>query len=356
MVVTAVFVIMGAAFLVIGFFSIDHTKDTVLGVRQHNARDPRYFSHAFTTLIDEAMRGYSGQGTIHLSKDEELAFAENIPFDATQFDTLVVAQQPFTSKEVRSFTKEVYAHQDATIGPNCSVRAIASNKQLIFKEDSQVVRWADAETGVITEHGCDLGISTTSGGPIILDMGCRFHRLYAPKVCVRGDRPSPPGDIDRPLLQLMSAGQLDRVNQEIQHEVTLVAANCETYASIITQSNLVIDERARVFGDVKSTKRIHIKKGAAIVGNVFADGDIVIEDGVYIGGVVFTQESVFVGSCSEIGRVGVTKSLVARDKIVLCGGVVVYGYIHCEHGGYTVTDARFTTIVKHRHPKLYKAK
>lgn len=345
-VLSAVFGVMLLAPLVLGYFSIDRGVDNALVIRQNNIRDARYFSRAFTKLIEKALGKYSGQGTIYLSKEEELAFAEDVPGGSPEWNTLVVAHQPFDSAGVGFFTKEIYAKQGARIGPNCDVRAIASGRQLVLEENCRVLRWADAEEELCARQGCDLGISASSGQSITLDVGCRFDRLYAPEVLVAGGFSE--READHNPARLLATGRKTKKSTEQRFDVSSVGANTEIYNTIISKSGIRIGESATVYGDVKSAKGIHIQRGAAVIGNVFAEGDIVIEEDVYIGGVVFTQESVFVGARSEIGRYGVIKSLVAREEIVLCNGAAVFGYVHCERGGRTVNEEDFADIIAKR--------
>lgn len=170
--------------LIMGYISIDKKHNLALPIRQDNIKNPRYFSRAFKALVEAALQKYAGQGTVYLSRDENLCFARDIPAGIEQFDSLVVADEPFLSKGIQHFSKEIYAKCGATIGPDCAVRAIASNTILIFKEDCSVIRWADAEEGLYAMPGCDLGISASSANIIMLQPGCSFKRLFAPEIHV----------------------------------------------------------------------------------------------------------------------------------------------------------------------------
>lgn len=345
-ILSVVFVVMLLAPLMMGYFAIDRSEDSTLIIRRDNIRDPRYFSRAFGKLVENALAAYNGEGTIHLSREEPLTFAEDIPAGADQFDTLVVAQQTFSSGEVRQFSKEIYARHDASLQAGCKVRAIASGQRLVMEENCGVLRWVDAETGLYARSGCDLGISASSGSCITLDVGCSFDRLYAPEIIVEHDFQT--GEVDQGLLRLLSTQRPTGKSAQVRFNVRSVGAGAVMDNTLITRHNLCIDENAVVYGDVKGGKNIRIRSGAIISGNVFADGDIVVEDNVYIGGVVFSQESVFLGTDSVVGRFGAIKSLIAREEIVLCNGSAVFGYIHCERGGRTVDEREFAEVISTR--------
>jgi cytoskeletal protein CcmA (bactofilin family) len=341
---TVIFLMMMLSLLLMSLYSIQRDGGGALGIRKENARDPRYFSTAFSRMIEKALQNYDGQGSVRLSKEEALSFAENLPSHADRWETLVVARQPFQSNGIGFFSKEIYAYEDAVMEQGCGMRAIASEKRLLLEQGCRVVRWADAEAGIYAKRDCDLGISATSGDSITLDIGCRFNRLFAPEIRVRPDAQEEA--TEHSLGRLFVSGQETKRNQTIRYGLKTVGAGTKQICSMVTQSNLLIGKDAHIYGDVKSNKNIRIQSGVVITGNVFADQNIVIEQGVYIGGVVFTQESLFVGAHSEIGRYGVTKSLVAREEIVLCEGATVHGYIHCERGGRTVDWETFRELIR----------
>jgi cytoskeletal protein CcmA (bactofilin family) len=341
---TIIFLIMMLSLLLMSLYSIQRNGGGALGIQKENARDPRYFSTAFSKIIGKALQNYDGQGSVHLSKEEDVSFAENVPPHADRWETLVVAREPFQSNGVGFFSKEIYSYEDAVMKRGCGMRAIASEKRLLLEQGCRVVRWADAEAGIYAKRDCDLGVSATSGDSITLDIGCRFNRLFAPEIHVQ---PGAQKETTEHLpSKLFVSGQETKRNQTIRHGLKMVGAGTKQICSIITQSNLLIEKDAYIYGDVKSNKNIRIQSGAVVTGNVFADQNIVIEQGVYIGGVVFTQESLFVGANSKIGRYGVTKSLVAREEIVLCEGATIYGYIHCERGGRTVDWETFKGLIR----------
>ena len=340
---TITFVAMMFAPLIMGYISLDRRHDHALPIRQDNTKNPRYFSMAFKALVEAALQKYEGKGTVYLSKDENLSFAKDIPIGPEQFDSLVVAEEPFRNNDIKYFSKEIYAKRGASIGPNCVVRAIASNAVLIFRENCTVIRWADAEDGLYALAGCNLGISASSASIIMLNVDCSFTRLFAPEIYVSADfsKVKPVSSLSR----LVNSNKQTTRNTSTSMALDSVAPDDVVDCSIISGAGLSLYEGCTVYGDVKSNKDIRIQKGVTITGNVFAEGNIIIEEAVYIGGVVFTQESVFLGPRCEVGRYGVTKSVVARESIILCEGSTVYGYVHCERGGQTVSEDDFPGMI-----------
>lgn len=340
---TVTFVAMMFAPLIMGYISIDRSHDHALPIRQDNAKNPRYFSMAFKVLVEAALQKYAGQGTVYLSKDENLSFAKDIPAGIEQFDSLVVAEAPFRSKNIQYFSKEIYAKRGASIGPNCVVRAIASNAMLIFKEDCTVIRWADAEEGLYALSGCNLGISASSASIIMLNINCSFNRLFAPEIHVATDFSKvKPGDS---LSRLIGANKQIIRNTDISKQLSSVSPDEIVDCSVISVGELSLYEGCTVYGDIKSNKSVRIQKGVRITGNVFAEGNIIVDEDVYIGGVMFSQENILLGPRCQVGRYGATKSIVARETIVLCEGSTVYGYVHCERGGCTVYEDEFPDII-----------
>jgi len=331
--------------LVMGYLTLDRKHDHTLPIRQDNTKNPRYFSKAFKALVEAALLKYEGKGTVYLSKDENLCFAKDIPVNIEQFDSLVVAEEAFHSNGIQYFSKEIYAKRGASIGPNCVVRAIASNAVLIFKEGCSVIRWADAEEGLYALRDCNLGVSASSASIIMLNLDCSFTRLFAHEIYVCADfsKVKPLSSLSR----LVTANKQTTRNTSTSVELESVSPDEVLDCSIVSKAGLSLYEGCTVLGDVKSNKGIRIQKGVSITGNVFAEGNVVIEEDAYIGGAIFTQESVFLGPRCEVGRYGVTKSIVARESVILCEGSTVYGYIHCERGGCTVSEDEFPDMIVH---------
>ena len=88
--------------LIMGYISIDKKHNLALPIRQDNIKNPRYFSRAFKALVEAALQKYAGQGTVYLSRDENLCFARDIPAGIEQFDSLVVAFSTFRRKSMQN--------------------------------------------------------------------------------------------------------------------------------------------------------------------------------------------------------------------------------------------------------------
>ena len=303
-----------------------------LQVRSDNVRDPRYFPKAFTALMNKALLGYDGSGTIFLSKPEALLEPPLPPGDA---NAVVLSRGSFQSA-ARVFHKELYCLADGKLAAGTELRAIACMGALTLGEGCVVHRWADGGKSLTAMAGCQLGISASSAGALYIGAGCQFRRLYAPAITVGTAAPLP---------QLIpdpdTAGEPHRGLRFVEDGERLTG-------NIITRRDLVIGERACVTGHIKSRRRIHVKRGARIYGNLIADGDIVLESGVVVGGIVFSQSDIYIGPNCQIGREGHIKSAVARGSIVLAEGAGVFGYVGGELTGSTVKAADYYSIVSDR--------
>lgn len=319
-----------------------------LNVRANNRKDPRFFVKSFQSIFSKAMENGIHNGVLHLSKDEPVFPADQITPETQIVPELLVEAHSFSTDHPMEYQKEVYVRGDASLASGTTVRAITA-KNLRLDSDSTVIRWADGEESAVCRDGCNLGTSFTSAGRLLVGKNSSFQKLYAPEICI-GDsfleeeteasdenEPKNKTAILRHYLTLLEASyENDPKNKTLTRNLREVSAGTAVNATIVTKNDLSVGESARIFGDVKSNRKITIGRNAVICGNVFADGSIVIEDGARILGDVFSQEDIYLGSGAVIGSSGKIKSLLARRNIYLSEGSRIYGYIGCEHQGWTM--------------------
>ena len=306
-----------------------------LNVRANNRKDPRFFVKSFQSIFSKAMENGIHDGVLHLSKDEPVFPADQITPETQIVPELLVEAHSFSTDHPMEFQKEVYVRGDASLASGTTVRAITA-KNLRLDSDSTVIRWADGEESAVCRDGCSLGTSFPSAGRLLVGKNSSFLKLYAPEICI-GD-----SFLDE---ETEASYESEPKNKSLTRNLREVSAGAAVNATIVTKNNLSVGEGARIFGDVKSNRKITIGRNAVICGNVFADGSIVIEDGARILGDVFSQEDIYLGSGAVIGSSGKIKSLLARRNIYLSEGSRIYGYIGCEHQGWTMAGDELSQSV-----------
>lgn len=314
-----------------------NSKNSVLPIRQDRTRDPRYFAHAFQKLFLEAWEQSDGK-TLTLHKYPE-TFLHSDDFTNKTFpldcDQLVVAQEKnlCTPPNV-SFQKEVYARNSAFIGPGSTIRAIHAEKNLDLGDETQVVRWADAEGTVNAGAGCDLGMSLTSGQGIRVGRNCIFRRMYAPviEVGIPEDHPLS----SHIFLETISTGENHihkrRIKQSHMEQDGIL------HKSVLSAGKLWVDENLIILGSLRAQSGVKIGRNSVICGNIFCDGDVYLQRNCRILGNIFSQGDVYCEAGTEIGVAGQIRSVIARQHITLEDGCRVYGYLSCED--YGICDPR----------------
>lgn len=311
------------------------SSENIPTINHDNTRNPRYFSLSFKKLLSKAMAAYDGRGSLHLSTDEAILFADSLGDISNQeFEHMVIEQNDdLIIGESNVFKKEIYAAHNATIGANNQLRSVACEQELVLHENSNIIRWADAEGTLRAHHHSHMGVSSSSAKMLLLGEQCRFKRLYAPIIRLGLSE----DEIVTPTIAEASHSK-PIVNPEIRRNLTSVddekTEDDKIYPfTIITEKPIVVFKGFKVQGDISSHSNVLIDDDAIVHGNIFAEGNVVLGNNSTVFGNIFTQEDVKVLDGVTIGRLGATKSVVARGNIEFGRDCTVYGYISSERSG-----------------------
>lgn len=338
-VVIAIFVVMLLAPVVGGYVAYRVSSADVLFINATKVKDPRYFAKSFEKIILNAFDGYDGSGALELSRKAEAFFlaADGLPEEC---DRLVVSlDDVFDTGRTKSFEREILVCGNAIVREGCEMRALRAMGTACLGEGVLVDRWVDAEGTLCALDGCDLGISATSASRLVIGGGCRFHRLYAPRIDVgcRLDDAFDPEPIWRsPFVSknvIWNKSSLGTGDCDERYDDENALDEGVVVGTVITPSNLKVLEGIVVAGHVRSHGSVRLCDGAVVFGNVFAESNVMIGDGCRVLGTVFSQEDVYVGDGSVVGVAGQLRSIIARGRIVFHGQARVHGYVSTEGGG-----------------------
>lgn len=329
--------------LLLGRYSRDSEGQEPLFIKADNVKDPRYFAKSFREKLHSALENHQEGNVLHLSKDEKVLFADGVTFTPkSEVNEVVLANNVLLNIPSQCvFQKEIYSGKNARVGLRTTIRALAGMENVELNHRVKVVRWVDAENTLTIHEDCDLGISATAGKRITIASGCMFRRLYAPEIYTGNEAWDDHGErIDHHEEDLPDSGRVFRENRVPAHE--------KRTESVISSGDLTLEPNCEVMQSVHADKNLHICSGSIVRKNVFADGDIVIEDNVIIGGHVFAQKDIFIGRRCRIGTPGQTKSIIARNCIVLARGSVFYSYIGSEQESRVVDQEVFFELISDR--------
>lgn len=333
--------IMMAAFIILLLLPIlfsalyyKKRKGEVLFINQDKVRDPRYFGKAFAALIEKNI-GTAKDGRIHLSKEEPYMDGNTQKEYPDTVEKLVICRgKEFHPPQNKEFSKEIYSEGNTFIKGDNILRALYSHGDIVLGNNTEIIRWVDAEGTVAVYDACDLGISATSAARMSIGKNCKFRRLFAPQICLGqypGKISDPKEGKDERIYRL--AVQTDReknvryINKEMVNEEGVVDF------SVLSWKNVSVTERIIVKGDLRSHKGVRLCEGAIVVGNIFAEQDIVLEPDTCVLGNVFSQGNVYMAKGAAVGKQGTISSVIARGTIQAEPGTFVFGYMSCEKQG-----------------------
>lgn len=314
---------------------IPKEEQATLVVRSDNGRDPRYFVQSFKKMIKNTLDNGAENGVLSLSRPEPFFYAEVLPEKEEIIDRIVICKEDFWAKQNMIFDKEIYSERNVVLAKGTQARAVAA-KKLFLQEGNTIFRWSDGEEEMYAGRGCDLGISATSREYLQVMENCTFRRLYAPQVDILAQAENKKRERKNPEVDNRMGIKTETERELAEKDVKVIGKNRVINGNVITRYSLVIEEGAIIFGHVKSRKGILVKKGARIDGNMFANKKIVLGEDVYLAGNLFSQRDICVGPGCVIGQKGKIKSVIAKENILLCENVTVYGYVGCEEIGRTV--------------------
>ncbi|HEX3075543.1 MAG TPA: polymer-forming cytoskeletal protein [Lachnospiraceae bacterium] len=313
-------------------------KSDVLYINQDRVRDPRYFASSFTSMMDKQWEEYQGGEYLQLSKNERILVADAVKEYPNPCDAVIIADKvDFISPCQADMQKEIYAKQDAYLKEHIQVRAIACKGELRIERDVNIVRWADAIGSMYIGNDCDLGICVSSGKELIIGNGCRFRRLYAPKIYLGQQDKVAVESVEDRVASLNDYNLLNKINYNVRYvDDSMVNENGIVDNSIVSRYDLTVLENIVVNGNLRTRKRLRICDNVIISGNVFAEEDIWIGSNSVILGNVFSQENIYIEQGAVIGKENSRISVVARGSITFERNCVVYGYVSNEQGGKTL--------------------
>jgi hypothetical protein len=256
----------------------------------------------------------SGTVEIQLSRPEKVDVFRRM--DGTpegRYPTIVYAKEAISCGRGSVFLKEVYSLGDIISGPSTVFRAAGAEGAFTLGAGTEITRWAAAEGPMLAGENVSLGVSAASRKSLGLGAGCSFHALFAPEISTA------PSEAEFPAASaLTGATELPP---------------CRTEGLLVTRAPVRLLAGTELIGSVKSHSSIVLEEGVKVSGGLFAEGDIFVGKNCRVAGNVFAQGSVAISHGAEIGAAGGTKSVIAKKRILLGGGVKVFGHISTQGHG-----------------------
>jgi cytoskeletal protein CcmA (bactofilin family) len=288
-----------------------------LRVIQQYAGEIRHFAGGFRKCIDglqQPLQECMVQGTTATGKLREgdeyllLGRADDVAFEVagtakgTTCPLVVAAGVDLALPSGLTFLKEIYAGGQFLGGEETTYRAILGDKNVHLQRASRVMRWAHAAGSFQVDHDCDLYGRISSDIEILLQPGCIFQRLNAPRIamgcaeavieesrCAVSD-----SDANEHIPEQSRRRRLIEGDWKIQPG-EVVAEN------IVTRGSLRIGAGAKILGSVKSNGELIVEASVIVEGSLIGSATMHIGPRCQIGGPVIAEHEMRIQASSQCG-------------------------------------------------------
>ncbi len=244
------------------------------------------------------------------------------------------------------FLPEVFAEGSIVGGENNIYRAMLAGSDITLGRGSTLLRWVHARAIRVHADGVLFGRASADES-IVLEAGCRFQRLHAPRLAF-GETPGTcdsAGDEPRGVFDGLELAPDDVPNTvDVKAGRWLVDGDLEIPAGKTVKADLVVTggieirKGARVDGAIKSHKDIRIAEGAVINGSVISGRDLVVERRSRIYGPVLADRSIACGEGVVLGTAAKPTS-VSAEEITVVRGTVAHGTVWAHRNGRVLDSA-----------------
>ncbi|MCE1242086.1 hypothetical protein [Oryzomicrobium sp.] len=311
-----------------------------------------HFAAGFQRFVDAQLRPYLGRaGTDGTQVEAALSNgtqviavpADRAPrlqgreADARETTRLVLGAGDLMLPNDHIFSGEVYAEGSLRGGSGLVLRAVLAKGDIRLGAETYVLRWLHADGVAVAGEGSRLYGRASAGQRLLLGPGCRFGRMYAPRIeftpLVRPAPASPRQRLRRreameapPRLQ---AGDMGRwlVRGDLA-----VAGGTWHRGHLIASADLLVGAGAFVAGSIKGNRDVLLDSGSRVHGSVVAGARVVMERDSQAMGPIVAEDVVEIGPGCVVGAPGHPTTITA-PRIRIAPGALVYGSIWAREEG-----------------------
>jgi cytoskeletal protein CcmA (bactofilin family) len=349
------FLLAGALFLLPmlpAFFELRFKRDArPLNVIQQYAGDIRHFANTFRDYVrrlDHLVHECAASGQTFAAAlpngDECILLGRGdtqqllVPWlDKSSCRFVIVSPGDSEIPGGLTFHREICALGNFSGGEQATFRAILSERQIQLLCGSKVLRWAHASASFSAGKNCDLFGRVSSDTEILLEPGCMFQRLNAPRissVSSAQEAGSPVADRGSSAASLSAFSPPRRTFCDDDVEIRAGETFC---GNVVTRGNLRVASGAHVRGSAKSSRRMIIESGASIEGSLISAGTVEIGPLCRIHGPVLAERSLTIASGTVCGELG-APTTVSAPKIEVAQGVLVFGSLWARELGRVASE------------------
>ncbi|HEV2490521.1 MAG TPA: hypothetical protein VGT03_11975 [Candidatus Acidoferrales bacterium] len=237
-----------------------------------------------------------------------------------------------------TFLKEIYSLEQFSGGEGNIYRAILGEKNVHVVGGSKIMRWAHAVGKFQADRNCSLYGRISSEREIVLNSGCIFQRLNAPRIFSGGDHPQvahvSSASFDAPHEKSSSSQILIR---KLLDEDVEISPGETLRENLVTRGRMRIGAGSRVLGSVKSNREMVIEEGVSIGGSLISAGRMDIGPGCRVHGPVIAERDLAIAAGTSCGEAD-TPTTVSALTIRVEEGVTVFGTLWARDIGRVVSS------------------
>lgn len=300
---TTLLVIVAILFIVLpfvpGLVVLRRKKDVdALSIDPEKSFSPFATGNKFKEWVNELDEDFD------IDKFQDLTYGNAVIISYDSTPLVVEFSDDMNCPNEQTFTSRIMVKGKANIGECVKLLSLFSHGNVSLGKGTTIGNWLDCRGNkIVAADNTNLGHTCVCKGIIKLGYGVCFERLYGTSICTTGKMT--PCDIE----------------YDVQEE-----------GDIISSKKVVVKEKQKIIGNVVSKKDIVLEDNTFVTGGIFSDGNILIGKNCIVEGNIFSQCSVYVDNNTSIGKENHTKSMVAREEIVLANQVKVFGHILCAKG------------------------
>jgi cytoskeletal protein CcmA (bactofilin family) len=327
-----------------------------------------YFARSFRSKVTEWLQlpvqatepdgtGVIQKGTEQIRISGQLEHAQRCRKDDIQ-----VVQGDFRCGARCTFTREIYAYEDAFIGAGTRLQSIAVDGNLVLGPGVRVTRWADSAGEMEIGPNSVVGARATARKSIHLGKGAQVGSVYAPVVSTslkRTSREEQSPESQPPALEFpapASGGDSIRGRGDLRMDpkrLSPLGAGCWLYegdltpsaaiwlkAKLVVKGDCLLPAGSVLEGDVKADGQILVGERSICKGNMIAGGDIWLGPSCRFQGVVHAGTSLRLSRGVRGGTADAPVAVFAAETLSVEEDVMVHGKLASAGRVVALTDSR----------------
>ena len=226
---------------------------------------------------------------------------------------------------------DFYSQGSVRSGERSVFRALLSDDEILLGDDTQVLRWAHAESALHCGRNCRFYGRASSAKSLTLSSGCTFERMHAPVIYTSREAVTLSLQTEyAPYARLAQSG-LGRTR--IRGSMHLPAAD-QHRGDVVATKSVDLDQGACVFGSVKANGELSLQQRAEVHGSLVSTRRIHISSGCFVKGPIISEREVIIHSGVQVGLPG-TPTTISAPLIHLASGSVIHGTVWAKVEGRT---------------------